>query len=614
MRSKRLLLLRGRSRVDPLAGFFAQLENADTDPVDIVAFGDSITMGRQSLPLGDWYGGWPTLLADELGDQFAPGVPVGPGWVPCRLVSDPLWTLANVSGLALSSLRLGLGMWSVLLRPGDSLTLPSTAVLAHDSRTVYYSRFDTFFDIPAGDVEVRVDDTLVATIPTRDVTLDPNVFVPHTGVHVGSPGTVAPHKIELTAVDGPVLVDGVFLHRGNQTSGIRMWNGGRGGDSYPALLDNTASMTALEVLQPALVIGAHFWGSRNVTMATFEAQLNTFIDEVRDRSPDSSIILGAAYESAVWMPSQLAYTAMVNTMRQVAAARGVAVVDPGAANALGSLGFDGVRDDPCDFLGSDDVHPTAAGFEAIGNVYINRLTNQSQVPECTQPPDPTPGILAVDWWAIGRAEDLSDVGDGEPAPEVWPDMSSNGRHLTQSNEALRPTYIEEEPSLNDQPAAVFTLDQFYRLGSLTLPLPFSGVVVDASTTTGNRRTLGTNSGGGGFGVGTNSTGTHRINQGTALDASGWSSGMLRIIEFYCDDGTNSWIRVNGVEVATGNAGTTALNQIVVGGNFSGSSLAAQMSGAVGLWAIYAGGSHRDDPNWADAEQELFDRYGVSLPS
>lgn len=237
---------------------------------------------------------------------------------------------------------------------------------------------------------------------------------------------------------------------------------------------------------------------------------------------------------------------------------------------------------------------------------------------------PDPPYEVVDWIGLYKAEDLSSVGDGNVVTVDWLDASGNGRNLN-----LRygsPVYRGSYANLGGQPAVSFASDSAIRHTDISPAIPsgYSVIVIASYTSlaTGTQR-LFNHVSGGGRGIGLTPVGLHtwqggadaatRITEPTPT-ATANVPVMYEIFAQPAASG-NSRMAVNGVELITGAIDSHAINQICIGGVWSGTSGGTPVNlfhGAISVVGIFSG-DHATNSDWQALRGPLAAKHGITLP-
>lgn len=225
---------------------------------------------------------------------------------------------------------------------------------------------------------------------------------------------------------------------------------------------------------------------------------------------------------------------------------------------------------------------------------------------------PVPLMHVIDWFALMEASAASPVGDGSGVSKLYePDQFL---HLEQPIPGAQPLYRASYANLNNRAALEFDgTDDYLRAHTLSLAQPFSvvavfstdvvdylGTVLGWETTSSARGLSIRDTGGGVF-----------ASLISALDNYGGvpEANKAYLLEAF-NDGTNSYIKINGLTVVTGiDPGTSgAVNQLVLGAGYT-SSAANFFNGAISLVALYDG-HHALEAGWEAARAQLVSYYNI----
>jgi len=226
---------------DARYGLLYGLGSASSRTADVLVIGDSITEGYGSSSTA---AGQPTyvrrfaqLLAETANTDGRTGT-----YIPCSVLNgfipNPKWTS---SGTVLEAAN-GLGLRRQQISAGGSMTITVTGT----SAVVYYQR-QRVFPLNQGAIRIRAyagtgtGGTLLfdRTEDTYDASLasGAQVMVAQTipTSAWGSRGTVTIKVEQATASDGKtgtITCDGVYVHDGTETQGVRVWCSGKSGSKF----------------------------------------------------------------------------------------------------------------------------------------------------------------------------------------------------------------------------------------------------------------------------------------------------------------------------------------------------------------------------------------------
>lgn len=251
-----------------LAAYRTALAARSTTPVNIVALGTSITEGWNITTLE---GRWVALLRDKLRTRHS--VTGGQSYIKAWYSGTPTpltepWTLVNSP----STNTFGLG--------GFSRQIDTTKTMAYTftgtSVRVYYTGYAT-----GGHIGVQIDSGSVVDVSTVDAAgIRPMKFYDSPPVSSGS------HTVTISAISGTSFVDGVLVLNGDETNGIRMFEGGKSAQQisyYTAGGYSTYFPYAINKIQPSLVliespVNEWFFGT---SAATWITNLTSLVATIR---------------------------------------------------------------------------------------------------------------------------------------------------------------------------------------------------------------------------------------------------------------------------------------------------------------------------------------------
>lgn len=354
----------------PMKRFRQAMCNVKTEPVDIMVIGNSITfgLGAGSLDLG-----WTAQLGDLLAARYGPNAAHGRGWVPVEVYD---WTLTNATGLANMSGNSAWGLWGGQLAQSGATQDKVVLIdpIAFDYLTVSAGSFNTIFGgaFPCGEMEIWVDGVLEATIAPRNPVF-PDGVVDYGWTEMVGPFPLAVHTLELRiAVTGglsALFPFGVFAHQGNAFAGVRVWNGGHPSFNISAFTAFQNSQELATAIDPALYIMQETMNDRSVNDATYAVYIASASTMIANAVPNASVLWVPEYESSAYTVAGR-FTAEAEILEAQAAADGAGFFPFYELGGLGSLGFNGVATDPCEFLGGGPFHPVDAGHEWIAEMYV----------------------------------------------------------------------------------------------------------------------------------------------------------------------------------------------------------------------------------------------------
>ena len=260
----------------------------------------------------------------------------------------------------------------------------------------------------------------------------------------------------------------------------------------------------------------------------------------------------------------------------------------------------------------DPAQPTASTVvvAADGSVTVTQVSNATTVAY--------PGVFATPFSPIDLsptlwldASDESTITESGGAVSQWDDKSGNGNDLTQGTAALQPTTGTR--TINTLNTLDFDADLL-----VNSPVTLSGaqpitvfVVAEPDAVQYGRllRAAGNTSE---ISAAYLTSGRMIETAGTSLisSVSSYSGGTVYISRFTFDS-TSSSIHLNGISVASGNAGTTDLDNRTVM-NFGGLDASTQQfNGKIGEVIVCADGALTAQ-QISDTETYLADKWGITL--
>jgi lysophospholipase L1-like esterase len=308
---------------------------------DIVTIGDSITEGTGASADANR---WARKLVDtNLRGLYQPGgVTGGRGYeIPWHTggtaAFDP-WT--NTGGTQLTDTGLALKAYQL-----DSAADQMSASFTGTRIDVFWRRTTT-----GGTVNVTIDGGAPTAINCNGVDAP--------GQHTSFSGlSDAAHTIVIAWVSGTDIIEGVFVYRGDEASGIRLWSGGHGSWTANAEgIDADWAQTLLAIPNLTTVIVELGINDRtaNTTPAVVAASLEAVVATIRARVT-SDIVVWNMWQSSTaapypWTDYETAISSWVHA--------------DGAINF-----FDGrarIGDDPSALL-SDGLHPNDTGHALLAS-------------------------------------------------------------------------------------------------------------------------------------------------------------------------------------------------------------------------------------------------------
>lgn len=170
----------------------------------------------------------------------------------------------------------------------------------------------------------------------------------------------ASHTIEIGWVSGTIYFEGVAFYRGDQTVGLRVWDGARSGSTTADFIESSwpywwgvVGTIAPDLIVVELGINEYFY---NVTVSQYTANLTAIVASLKSRAPGCGIVL-----LMVWAKGSEpagTHAAYVTAAKAVADADPIVLFFDGAsrtyptesestANAFGFLETDKLHATPC---------------------------------------------------------------------------------------------------------------------------------------------------------------------------------------------------------------------------------------------------------------------------
>lgn len=295
-----------------LRNWFAALANRKYAPANVAVVGGSSSEGVGATAFGRHYF---DQLRDRIRAQFpVTGVTGGqnyyPAWGSPNTGATPAYAWPVVqAGSPSNSNTTGFGLKSTALASaGQTLTLTFTGTRVD----VWVGQYGG-----SGTISVQVDGGTATQYPTTGTNL--NQIITNASLTPGS------HTAVVAYVSGsPVYVRGFVTFNGDETSGIRFYNGAQASKAF-ADFDNAGNapkwLGGITTIQPHLVI-LQSWNDylQNVTAATAKTTLQSVISRIRgacSTNPSFVIQSGPRVDSGTYTDSWENYQAM---FAQIAAA------------------------------------------------------------------------------------------------------------------------------------------------------------------------------------------------------------------------------------------------------------------------------------------------------
>ena len=311
-----------------------------TTVADIVCLTDSIGV-LGSVSAKPW--GW--LLAKSLSafDTRAEGA----GWVFAKGNGDVVIAMDSCAGTASTT---GAGGYASDLTAGQVAYHTMTC----DGVSIVYTK-----QSGGGSIQVRdggAGGTLVQTISTANATTQ------RSRVTTVDLTTFASRQVHLTVTGGPVHLEGIYGHAGDQTTGTRVWCPGHSGYTTGDFVTNTTlAMDLIGQLDPALVIIATGYNDTNAT--TYEADLRSLVALVQAQTGNNVAIM-SPWGGSDGVTSDQAFALAAQT---VAADNDLAYFE-----LYEMLGAVGANIDPWD-LSADGAHPRVGASQMMADLVLAKV-------------------------------------------------------------------------------------------------------------------------------------------------------------------------------------------------------------------------------------------------
>jgi len=351
--SRRLLMGGGSgggfSAPSPLARYRDALAGRATSPVDIVCIGNSITEGYFASSLANR---WVEQILAALNTTYGSGTNVSiyragawgdPAIPPLTLP----WTLTNAS----PGNSWGFGRKFNNMSAGAQMSLAATST----GFSIVYSQGPSADGF--GSFKYAVDGGATTTVNAVNATTLSGRLETVSGLSLAS------HSVVITPDTANAPIDGIIFYNGNETNGIRVWEGGHSGFLASDFLDPAKPhwIDLLGNISPDLAIimlGRNEWVT-GVSTGTFIANLATLIANVRATASPAPSILIVAEPQGDYAPGPL-WSSYVTAMANLVASDGnLAYVDL-------NPGFGGYTVPPSGPLYNADLkHPSGAGEDEI---------------------------------------------------------------------------------------------------------------------------------------------------------------------------------------------------------------------------------------------------------
>ena len=409
--------LLGRS----LVGFYAALSQRSARPVNVLVLGDSISEGFGASSREDRYVG--RLMANLKHQYSVAGVTGGAGYLPAWYASPNMAPLGpTLSGNAVKN---GEGARGLGLR---AVTLGADTGSGLGSLTFTFT--GTSFDMLAAQRIATGTDSVRIVIDGAPYVEWEVVDGTGTSVWNSGPLTAGSHTVTVTARFGAPSIEGFMLYNGDETKGLRLWEGAKSGtraDQFSAASGGNSNWaSSITVVNPDLVVIA--WMTNDInskTSAEYATSLRNVADLVRSKKANVPFLFMAMFERGT--NGLEPWANYVEAMRTVASEyANAAFFDLGThiPKLAGTGGADHYG------LLSDGVHPTPLGHGLIGDSITSHLSmnGPASVSGAVVVP-PAPGYTPYSLGVTG--ENHRYVADQFTNPDgsiisSWPDLVASG--------------------------------------------------------------------------------------------------------------------------------------------------------------------------------------------
>lgn len=241
---------------------------------------------------------------------------------------------------------------------------------------------------------------------------------------------------------------------------------------------------------------------------------------------------------------------------------------------------------------------------------LNAIIAGAKPGEAPTPPPFNP-VGDMGWYAAYWAADPNWTPPANGAKVAsWNDASGNGRHLTQATDANRPVFRSSTAAINSKPTVEFNTQNLQCsntiFGTLSQPnsivMIFQNLTTDGTTDnyidgfTGNRQIV-----------------RKRLSSWSMAATTEVAGGTIDtskhcLVSFF--NTTGSALELDGISLATGNAGTQALNGLIVGGGYNASG-----PHTVNFHLAFLGiasGDIRTHLKWSDFKSWVSSEYAIAI--
>lgn len=337
-----------------MEAWFAALANRDNAPAKWYAIGDSITEGTQATA---YTKRWVQRALDGIRTRFPTSglTGGGRGHVPPYYDGVSMGTAyTSLSGTPGKETSFGIGRRCAVMDGTEAYTYTITGT----SFDVWYTQGTT-----TGTIGVSVDGGAVQNIATSGEALIDGKTWNSGALSAGS------HTVQITVVSGTVYFCGLTVYDGDESKGVRLYEGGHYGWKTTDWVSNSPQwQNTLTTVEPHLVTIALMTNDyqASVAPATCKTNIETLIAAVRSKTTiDPSVVLVVYPERGDVASPAYPWSDYVQVAHDIAATdAAVAVLDlttrytsPGVSNTLG-------------LWGGDTIHPTDKGHALIADTFV----------------------------------------------------------------------------------------------------------------------------------------------------------------------------------------------------------------------------------------------------
>ncbi|ACU39427.1 SGNH/GDSL hydrolase family protein [Actinosynnema mirum] len=391
-------------------------------PVRIVCVGSSTTAGLNATQPDRRY-------ASALGHAIRGYLGTVGGWHLRGI--DPAWSTTGTT----SDVGRGLGLHSRSLAAGATMTTPS----------VQATGFTILFEqgAGAGAFTWAVDGGSTTTV-TPDTG---NSQVRHDGSVYVSAGSLGAHTLTITATAATVI-SGVYVHNGDQTAGVQVFNAGSSGTGSADWTGTGAPMlthlSRIAALDPSLVIvmiGSNDSGGSVDPRGAYRANVRQQVAQIRAACPRRvSILLVHSYGRYDLPNATYRWSQYGAALAEIAASTpDVDVLDLSPYYPTSQAA------DVTDLISADGIHQGDEGHALMADLIARYLTAPAELASVPSslgapvgaPPATLPGLIAA--W---RSTDLGNSAQAT-LPSWAPYAGSQSAPLAQATGSKQPSVVAD---------------------------------------------------------------------------------------------------------------------------------------------------------------------------